>query len=43
MDLEKEEALATLCEGRSELVGLALWLLKERSKVGNELHNADEG
>lgn len=34
MDVEKDPKLAQLAEGRSELVGLALWLLQERAKVG---------
>lgn len=33
VDVDKNPALATLAEGRSELVGLALWLMNERSKV----------
>ena len=34
MDVGKDPALAAVAEGRSELVGLALWLLAERAKVG---------
>jgi flagellar biosynthesis regulator FlaF len=33
IDVFKCPQLATLAEGRSELVGLALWLMQERSKV----------
>ena len=33
IDVDKDEQLAVLAAGRSELVGLALWLIKERSKV----------
>ena len=34
VDVGKDAALAPLAQGRSELVGLALWLMLERSKVG---------
>ena len=34
VDVAKEAALGPLIENRSELVGLALWLMLERSKVG---------
>jgi len=34
VDVGKDPALAPLAEGRSELVGLALWLMQERGKVG---------
>ncbi len=33
VDVGKDAALAALAEGRSELVGLALWLMQERDKV----------
>ena len=33
VDVGKDAALAALAEGRSELVGLALWLMQERAKV----------
>jgi hypothetical protein len=33
VDVDKDPQLAALAQGRSELVGLALWLLQERSKV----------
>ena len=36
VDVEKAPALARLAEGRSELVGLALWLMAERAKVGGQ-------
>lgn len=33
VDVGKDAGLAALAEGRSELVGLALWLMQERAKV----------
>lgn len=33
VDVDKDPALAAVAEGRSELVGLALWLMQERGKV----------
>lgn len=33
VDVGKVAELAALTEGRSELVGLSLWLLQERAKV----------
>ena len=33
VDVDKDPKLAALAQGHSELVGLALWLLQERSKV----------
>ena len=34
VDVAKDPQLEPLAQGRSELVGLALWLMQERSKVG---------
>jgi histone-lysine N-methyltransferase SETD3 len=34
-DVEKDAALAALAAGRGELVGLALWLLAERGRIGS--------
>lgn len=36
VDVEKDDALAAVAAGRSELVGLALWLMQERAKVRTE-------
>lgn len=33
VDVGKDAGLAAVAEGRSELVGLALWLMQERDKV----------
>ncbi len=33
VDVDKDPALAAVADGRSELVGLALWLMQERGKV----------
>lgn len=33
VDVGKDAGLAAVAEGRSELVGLALWLMQEREKV----------
>lgn len=35
VDVEKDPALARIADGRSELVGLALWLMKELAKVSD--------
>lgn len=41
VDVEKNPALAALAAGRSELVGLALWLMAERAKVGSGVEHAN--
>lgn len=37
VDVDKDPALAVVAAGRSELVGLALWLMQERGKVRGSL------
>ncbi|KAL4445791.1 hypothetical protein ABPG77_008990 [Micractinium sp. CCAP 211/92] len=40
VDVDKDPALAAVADGRSELVGLALWLMQERGKGGASMWSA---